>query len=121
MEGQDDRRTHRRLRLALPVECVPLDSEEEPARRGMTCNIGSGGLYFETDAGDFSPGSMWRLSLTVPPGEGHFSYTGQVHGTAEVLRVDHLPGEGTIRAGARHRWGVAARFRENLELRFQDP
>ena len=117
---QDERRVHRRLDITLPLDCTSADSEPEVACRAVTRNIGSGGLCFETSAEGFVRGSVWKLALTVPPGDGHFPYTGQVQGLAEVLRVDQLPGDDATGAGQR-RCAVAARFREPLKLRFQDP
>ena len=110
-------RAYRRLETMLQVELAPIESDGQAVCRGVTRNVGSGGLYFETDTDQFSPGSIWRLALTVPPGEGHFPYAGQVQGVAEVLRVDDL----AVVSPAGRQFGVAACFREPLKLRFQDP
>ena len=120
MHGQDERRAHRRLDITLPLDCASADPDQEFACRAVTRNIGSGGVCFETSAEGFMCGSAWKLALTVPPGEGHFPYTGQVQGLAEVLRVDQLPANDATGLGER-RFAVAARFREPLKLRFQDP
>ena len=120
MYGQDERRVHRRLDITLPLDCTSADPEHQIACRAVTRNIGAGGVCFETSAEGFVSGSTWKLALTVPPGEGHFPYAGQVQGLAEVLRVDQLPGHNPTGPSER-RFAVAARFREPLKLRFQDP
>jgi hypothetical protein len=116
MGEHDERRGSRRLTIELPVECTPLDSDATAPRRGVTRNLASGGLYFETDAEDMQSGSVWTLALTVPPGEGHFPYAGQVYAVGEVVRVDKAAGSPT----EPRRRGVAVCYREPLQLRFQD-
>ncbi len=117
MNEREERRSYRRLDITLPIECLPVESDGEAVCRGVARSVGSGGLYFETETDAFKPGTTWKLALTVPPGEGHFPYAGQVKGVAEILRVENLAGT----ASDNRRFGVAARFSEHLELRFQDP
>ncbi|MDY6958222.1 MAG: PilZ domain-containing protein [Halobacteriota archaeon] len=113
-----ERRSHRRLIYQLPVQWSPVDRDSSEAHGGRTRNVGSGGVYFETESDGLTPGSLCRIELTVPPGEGHFPYPGHVRGIGEVVRVDRI--EGSSGNGNAPRFGVAARFREPLKLLFVD-
>jgi hypothetical protein len=116
----DERRKHRRLSIRLPMEFYPPEPGREAALRTVTRNISTGGVYFEVDLLNGMPlpqvGSVLRLELTVPPGDGHFPYEGRVSSVAQVIRTDPLappPAEADGR-----RIGLAARFREPLKLTF---
>ncbi|MBI4578930.1 MAG: PilZ domain-containing protein [Planctomycetes bacterium] len=117
-EHGGERRQHRRLAIRLPVDCRIQGLPQ--AVRAFTRDISTGGVYFEADlpAGTprLPPACTLDLTLTVPPGEGHFPYQGRVTGSAELLRCDPLPGpagkSGVVR------YGLAARFRQPLQMAF---
>lgn len=115
-----ERRQHRRLAIQLSLECHRLDGEQTSVLRSTTRDISTGGLYFEADVPDGLPlpgaASLLAVELTVPPGEGHFPYEGQIHSVAEVLRCEPLAA--TAGKHRSRRVGVAARFREPLKLAF---
>jgi hypothetical protein len=114
-----DRRQDRRLEIRLPLECHGVGTGAGPAWRSSTRNISTGGVYFEADVSDGLPpatNSLLSVELTVPPGEGHFPYEGRVRGLVEVLRCEPL--DSADAASGAGRVGVAARFKEPLELVF---
>jgi hypothetical protein len=109
-----ERRRHRRLAIRLPLECVVSGGGPHPQLRAITQNISTGGVFFEAPASLLRPGADVDLALTVPPGEGYSPYAGRVHGAAEILRVEPL----TAHQNGSERVGIAARFREELQLVF---
>ncbi len=119
MVSAGERRAYPRLNFLLAVECASVEPASPMVCRGVTRNVSSGGLYLETATDGFRPGGVWQLELSVPPGEGHFPYEGQVQAVAEVLRVEDLAPPAT--SGDNRRFGIAGRFREPLKLRFHDP
>ena len=112
---KQERRTHRRLEIRLPLQYCPVDDTGVNVCRTVTRNISTGGLYFETDDVDLRPGMLIDMELTIPPGEGYSPYQGHITGVGEVVRVDSP--DPVLNAGAR-RVGVATRFREGLRLSF---
>jgi hypothetical protein len=120
MGEREERREHRRLDTKLRLQCTPTRSDQGSACPAVTRNVGSGGVYFETNCDEFVPGSLWQFELTVPPGAGHFPYAGQVRGLGEIVRVDGLPDGDNAASAGRGRCGVAARFRQPLKLVFKD-
>ena len=116
---QQERRQYRRLAIRLPVEYFDLRDDGRRSLRTTSSNISTSGLYFEVDLIEGAPvpqlNSVLNVSVTVPPGDGYFPYEGQVTGTAEVVRCDHLAPQ---RNGDPARIGVGARFRDPLKLAF---
>ena len=116
-----ERRQHQRLEIRLPMECACLQGEPSGASaayRTVTGNISSGGVYFEAEATGICEGMMLKLEMTVPPGDGHYPYAGQITGSGEVVRIEPLPDRTDV-GGQAHKWvGVASRFKENLKLSF---
>jgi hypothetical protein len=116
---EQERRQYRRLAIRLPLEYFAANDSEQRSLRTVSGNISTSGLYFEVDMIEGAPipqmNSVLNVSLTVPPGDGYFPYEGQVTGTAEVVRCDHLAPQ---RPDAPARIGVGARFREPLKLAF---
>jgi hypothetical protein len=108
-----ERRTHRRLDIRLPVECSRDGSGSRTRVRTITRNIGSGGLYLEVDGPDFDVGEQLRLELTIPPAEGVSTTQGKAITIAKVLRV--TPGD-PASPGCVRRFGVAAQFLHRLRL-----
>jgi len=106
-----ERRKHRRLEITLPLEYSLLANGAHGTHRTTTTNVSTGGVYFETEQPGIQPGGLLDLQLTIPPGEGHFPYQGQISSLGVVVRVDRLKGDP-------RRWGVAAQFRESLKLSF---
>ncbi len=116
---QQERRQHRRLAIRLPMEYSTVNNGQHRVLRTVSSNISTSGLYFEVELIEGIPvpqlHSLLKVSLTIPPGDGHFPYEGQISGTAEVVRCDRLEPQ---RADAPGRLGIGARFREPLRLAF---
>lgn len=119
---EEERRSHRRLAIRLPLECRRAESDREQVFRAVTSNISTGGLYFELDlpegAEALAARSQLNVDLTVPPGEGHFPYQGRLSSVAEVLRCEPLTNGHASTPGGPRRIGVAAQFCEALKLAF---
>ena len=113
-----ERRQHRRLNIRLPLECRTMGEEPQVVYRTVTLNVSTGGLYFELDTERIREGMLLELSLTVPPGDGHFPYHGSVHCVGEVVRVQKVSRTEGSTESARDRFGIAAKFREGLTLSF---
>ena len=113
-DAPTDRRRHRRLAIRLPVECLIGEKTAGSPLRAMTHNISAGGVYFDAPPGVLQPGAGVELVVTVPPGEGYSPYAGRVRGPAEIVRVEPLASH----PNGMERVGVAARFREELQLSF---
>ncbi|HQE28325.1 MAG TPA: PilZ domain-containing protein [Phycisphaerae bacterium] len=113
---QADRRQHQRLALRLPLECR-MAGVVQPFR-SCTRDISTGGVFFELDVPEQTPrpqvGSAVQIDVIVPPGPGHSPYDVQILAAAEVVRCDRL-GDGR---GSGDRLGIAARFKQPLQLRF---
>ena len=111
-----ERRKHRRLRMALPVEFRRSGELSAGPYRSVARDVSTGGIYFETMLEDLRKGELLDIELTIPPGEGHFPYQGRVSSVAVVVRTEKLALLGPQIANPRI--GVAAAFRENFKLAF---
>jgi hypothetical protein len=102
--------------MRLPLECRMAGVVQ--ALRTCTRDISTGGVFFELDVPEPVPrpqvGSALNIDVTVPPGPGHSPYRGRILAAAEVVRCDPL-GDGN---GSGDRLGIAARFKQPLQLRF---
>jgi hypothetical protein len=103
------------------VDCLPAERDGQEPLRGTTGNISSGGVYIELEVPADSPApdpdALLQVELTVPPGDGHFPYEGRLRTVAQVLRAQPL-GNGGATATRARRYGIAARFRDPLQLAF---
>ncbi|MHC4093661.1 MAG: hypothetical protein ACYSVY_25890 [Planctomycetota bacterium] len=118
MDGQTERRAHRRLAINLPLECSPVGAEPGTAYRTVSVNVSSDGLHFVADADVFRKGMLLDVELGVPPG-GHFPYAGRVQGRGKVVRVDELAVVQKPNGSHPRRFGIAAHFSEPLKVVFQ--
>lgn len=117
--GDSERRSDRRLRIQLPVECRSDASDSAPIVRAVTRDISSRGLFLEMDAPAFRLRDRLRLDMALPPAEGVSPYEGRASCTAEVLRAELIPGGDGGRADSLpRRYGIAARFLEPLRLSY---
>lgn len=116
-DQQEERRSHRRLEISLPLECARADAQSPHHYRTVTKNVSSTGLYFEADSDEFVQGMLLDLELTVPPGDGHFPYPMRVRSVGEVVRVEELPAD-TFSGVGMVRRGIATRLREPLKFLF---
>lgn len=117
MEGQPERRAHRRVEINIPLECSPVRSGPRTAYRTVSINLSSDGVYFEADSDVFSEGTLVDFAFDVPPG-GHFPHRGCVRAVGEVVRARELPALQTPDASRHRRFGIAALFRKPLKVAF---
>jgi len=104
-----EKRKNRRLAIRLSLLCRRLGEPTPKLHTGTVLNVGAGGLYFETAAIEFEPGSMAEVRFTVPPETGRLEFGGTMHGIGTVVRTDTLA---TSRTGLRACpvYGVAIQF-----------
>ena len=114
--GLPERRKHRRLRMALPLEFRRSKMPTAGLCRSVAQDVSTGGIYFETVLEDLSKGELLDIELTIPPGQGHFPYQGRVSSVAAVVRTEKLPPSASQIANPRI--GVAATFRQSFKLAF---
>lgn len=108
--ADDDRRTHRRLEIRMPIEVT--GAEHPGLVRSITRNICTGGFYVELDHCAFEPGEEVHIEMTVPAGTGVSPYPARAHCRGRIARIDEIK-----RATAREsRIGVAIRFLDRLRF-----
>jgi hypothetical protein len=100
MMDRTEKRRHRRLGANYNISCRKVGSAEERALDGLTANVSTGGLYFQTTAGAFEKGNLLKVELSIPPTSGLLEFGGKIAGFAKVLRTDSAGG----------RFGVALQF-----------
>ncbi|MFP3937498.1 MAG: PilZ domain-containing protein [Phycisphaerae bacterium] len=107
MADCQDRRSHRRVPLRLPV--ASLGDFAEGVRGGLfTTNVSPGGMLVRMPV-DSAPrhGQEVRFELTVPPGEGYSVAPCLISGQGKVVRTD---------PGNANQCEVAVRFTQKLSL-----
>jgi len=110
-----EKRKNRRLAIRLSLLCRRLGDSTPKLHTGTVLNVGVGGLYFETAATEFEPGSMAEVRFTVPPETGRLEFGGTMQGIGTVVRTETLA---TSRTGLRDGpvYGVALQFRSRPKL-----
>jgi hypothetical protein len=108
MMDRDERRKYKRLGAKYNISCREVGSTTEGTHKGCTVNIGTGGLYFESEDVSFKAGSLLEVELSIPPKRGLLEFGGKISGFARVLRTDHVSSEGTSLASGKY--GVALQF-----------
>jgi len=111
--AHNERRTHRRLGVRLPVECRRDIGDHPLVVRTLTENVSAGGFYLQLDSPDFRPGEQLGATLTIPPAEGVSPYAGRIASLAEVIRVDP---PAPARSTNSRRYGIALRFLDRLRI-----
>ena len=106
------RRQHPRLTIRLPVAHRPAASLAVHLRHDFTTDISAGGTQLVVTGRPPPVGEKMELELTIPPGEGHFPYSGKIRGVGTVLRSE------PVRPGPGAPWAVATRFDQPLNLDF---
>lgn len=100
-----EKRKCRRLAIKLDLFCRKVGSPAGSSYTGYTTDVSPGGLHFETSAGEFQPGDLLRLELSIPPTTGLLELGGKVTALARVLRTTN-PSPSSAAA----KCGVAAEF-----------
>jgi hypothetical protein len=99
------------------VECRS-NSPEQPVVRTVTRDVSAGGVCFDVEGDDVHVGANLVVDLIVPPGDGHFPYSGRIQGDGEVVRVEPYPGTEGSNGKRNPRILVAAQFKDSLKLHF---
>lgn len=108
-----DKRTRRRMRLALPAHIQFVSGDGEAMLDGRTRDVSNGGAYLFCEQtpgcdGQLVAGALLLVSLTAPPDRGR-QWTIDIECEAEVVRVEPP-------ASGHQEYGVAVRI-----LRFSMP
>ncbi|MHC4913741.1 MAG: PilZ domain-containing protein [Planctomycetota bacterium] len=112
-----EKRKFKRMPVTLDLSCRIVGSTKERLHTGHTVNVSPGGLYFQTEANVFEPGSVVKIDLSIPPTAGLLESGGRISGLARVLRACNLgdsPKDTDLEAGG---FGVALEFCQTLKLR----
>ena len=104
-----EKRKDRRLVIRLSLLCRKLGEPTPRLYAGTVLNVGAGGLYFETTATDFQPGSLAEVRFAVPPQTGRLEFGGTMQGIGTVLRTETLTTSRTD-SPPRPLYGVAVEF-----------
>ncbi|MBN2271428.1 MAG: PilZ domain-containing protein [Sedimentisphaerales bacterium] len=108
MDGLEKRKD-RRLAMRLGLLCRRLGGPTHRLYSGTVLNVGRGGLYFETTAGEFEPGSLAELRFAVPLQTGRLEFGGSMQAIATILRTETLTASRT-NPPVRPLYGVAVQF-----------
>ena len=104
MDGE--KRKQQRLPIKLDLTCRKIGSAQEKCHTGRTLNASPNGLYFQTAAGEFKPGNLLNVELSIPPTTGLLEYGGRISGLARVLRIEDVH----LTEGRSALYGVAVEF-----------
>ena len=114
--GELERRRYRRLSLAFPVRFSGRTAAGGSLQgQGLTVDISSGGLRFETDLAEgVPPRTELALYITIPrhPESGETSVF--LSGRATVVRCEPIDPSSRRHTGAR--WSLAARFDKHPDI-----
>ena len=92
MAGKE-RRKYQRIEKKLDITFKRVDNSYAKSYLAYTVNVCPGGVYFETEQGDFAPGNIIDLKLSIPPTKGLLEFGGKISGYAKVLRTTHIGGK----------------------------
>jgi hypothetical protein len=118
--NSQERRSHRRLEIRLPLEYQRAGLGRANVSRTMTINVSTGGVYFETASEDIKVGDKLTLELAVPPGDGRFPQHSRIITVGQVVRTSVIDGRPNDQGHTFTRHGVAARFQQGFKLTFTD-
>jgi len=107
---RSEKRKYKRLPIKLDLSCRKVGSIAGKFYTGCTVNVSPGGLYFETAAGTFKPGSLVEIKLSIPPTVGLLAFGGRISALARVLRANSVCGSHTDSNLSPDRYGVALEF-----------
>ena len=105
---RNERRKYRRLGARFDLSYHKVGSATSRAHSGCTVNVGTGGLYFETQDVVYKPGSLLEVELSIPPKRGLLEFGGRISAFARVLRTDIISDEDAGLTFDKH--GVAVQF-----------
>lgn len=85
-----ERRRDKRLELTLPVKFSTGAEGSLSLRDGMTRNVSTGGVFFETPLGQFAPADAVSLRIGIPARQHEDQVNLTLVGTGVVRRVEPL-------------------------------
>jgi hypothetical protein len=115
--GSSEKRKYKRLPIKLDLSYRKVDSTTKKFHAGCTVNVSPCGLYFETAADVFKPGSLLKVELSIPPTTGLLESGGSISGLGKVLRTHTIRSSRTDSEEPSGRSGVALEFCQPLKLR----
>ncbi len=118
LKEMQEKRTHRRLELRLPLDFYRTEAGRCAALHSTTVNVSTGGVYFETTAEDLKPGDELALEFGVPSTESHFPPEGKIATTSKVVRISEIRKKRTAGGVDFTCFGIAAQFQKPLKLTF---
>ncbi|HLB73646.1 MAG TPA: PilZ domain-containing protein [Sedimentisphaerales bacterium] len=108
MDGFEKRKDPR-LAMRLSLLCRKFGEPTPRLCAGTVLNVGAGGLYFETTAADFQPGSLAEVRFAVPHQTDRIEFGGTMQGIGTVVRTETLT-TSRIDPPMRPLYGVAVQF-----------
>jgi hypothetical protein len=108
MMDRDERRKYKRLGDKYDLSYREVGSATDRAHSGCTVNVGTGGLYFETQDVVLKPGSLLEVELSIPPKRGMLEFGGRISCFARILRTEIISDADSGLTFDRH--GVAVQF-----------
>ncbi len=112
----NEKRKFKRLPIKLDLSYRKVDSTAKKSHAGCTVNVSPGGLYFETAADVFKPGSLLKVELSIPPTTGLLESGGSISGLGKVLRAHTISSSRTDTELPSVRSGVALEFCQLLKF-----
>jgi hypothetical protein len=107
---RSEKRKYKRLPIKLDLSCRKAGSAAGKLYTGSTVNVSPGGLYFETAADTFKPGSLLEIKLSIPPTAGLLEFGGRISTLARVLRANNICDSHKDSNLSPDRYGVALEF-----------
>lgn len=121
MSSERDRRQHKRLNLALPIQVRAQDNTGTLFETTFTSNISAGGLYLETSRWhDPEVDQVVDVSIGVPPVVSDMMPMAKITTSARVARVDEISRAEDADRAARRRQGTALVFCDRLRYSYFD-
>ncbi len=111
-----EKRKYRRLDIKIPLECQLLSMPRSYSVGTSTCNICTGGVYFETAAENIKVGDQLSLELAVSSDVTRFPQHSKLTATANVVRTELIENSRNNETPPFTRYGVAAAFSDDLTL-----
>ena len=85
-----EKRKFKRLPLEYDLTCHRVDSDGTAIHSGISVDVSTGGIFFQTPCGQFEPGNLLKIELSIPPTKGLLEYGGRIAGFAKVIRKSDI-------------------------------
>ncbi len=118
MNALEDNREYRRLSIKMPFKYQRKLEGRSAVQHGVTKNISTGGMYFETAKDTFQPGELLTIELDVSENEGYFPTNSSIQAVGEVVHITPVPDLSSSDNHGYYKNGVGIRFCDSLKLVF---